>query len=243
MKVLKTLTRTPLPFEEAKVRVGVLRNSALLASAGGFLDGFTYVGHGHVFANAMTGNVVLLGISYVSGSGDAGLRHLPPIVAFLLGTCASQALHLKPKRQGTSPPYVAVLVAEIIILFVISLLPATTNNLLITTTIAFTASVQVSTFREVNRHPYSSTFTTGNLRTLSEAAFAWVFEGRAQEQARIFRDFSTICTAFLFGATGGGYATRAFGNRALWCDIVVFVLITILVQRGARIRRKPESTR
>ena len=158
------------------------------------------------------------------------------IRAFLLGTCISQAIQLKPKRQGSSPPYVAVLIAEIIILFVLSLLPASTNNLLITTTIAFTASVQVSTFREVNGHAYSSTFTTGNLRTLSEAAFAWVFEGRVHEKAQVFRDFSVICIAFLLGATSGGYATHAFGNRALWCDIVLFFLITILVQRGARLR-------
>jgi uncharacterized membrane protein YoaK (UPF0700 family) len=40
-----------------------ITNSAVMASAGGFLDAFTYVGHGHVFANAITGNVVLLGVA------------------------------------------------------------------------------------------------------------------------------------------------------------------------------------
>jgi len=39
-----------LTLEEARLRVGTLGISALLAAAGGFLDGFTYVGHGHVFA-------------------------------------------------------------------------------------------------------------------------------------------------------------------------------------------------
>jgi uncharacterized membrane protein YoaK (UPF0700 family) len=61
----------------------------MLATAGGFLDGFTYVGHGHVFANAMTGNVVLLGISFMSGSWDTAFNHLPPILAFLLGISAA----------------------------------------------------------------------------------------------------------------------------------------------------------
>ena len=34
----------------------------LLALVGGFLDAYTYVCRGHVFANAQTGNLVLLGI-------------------------------------------------------------------------------------------------------------------------------------------------------------------------------------
>jgi uncharacterized membrane protein YoaK (UPF0700 family) len=54
--------KTSLAFDETRLRVGTPGISALLASAGGFPDGFTYVGHGHVFANSMTGNVILPGI-------------------------------------------------------------------------------------------------------------------------------------------------------------------------------------
>src|SRR6185437_11215017 len=36
--------------------------ACLLSLSGGFLDAFTYIGHGGVFANAMTGNVVLMGV-------------------------------------------------------------------------------------------------------------------------------------------------------------------------------------
>ena len=225
---------SPSPFDVARERVGVLSTGALLAAAGGFLDGFTYVGHGHVFANAMTGNVVLLGIGYFSGSSESPFRHLPPIAAFLLGIWASLALQLRAKRQHAAPPYLGVLLAETAILFVLSLLPESTNNLLITTIVAFTSSVQVSTFREVNGRKYSSTFTTGNLRTLSEAAFAWAFEGHKQDAAPAIRDFSAICTAFLVGATAGGYLTRAFGNRGLWCDLVLLLFVSILVQHHAR---------
>lgn len=34
----------------------------LLAVVGGFLDAYTYICRGHVFANAQTGNIVLLGL-------------------------------------------------------------------------------------------------------------------------------------------------------------------------------------
>src|SRR5450432_4564827 len=61
-----------------------LMENAVLAAAGGFLDAFTYIGHGHVFANAMTGNVVLLGINAVGRNWHQSFRHLPPILAFLV---------------------------------------------------------------------------------------------------------------------------------------------------------------
>ena len=40
-----------------------LRVAMLLALAGGFLDAYTYVTRGGVFANAQTGNIVLFGIN------------------------------------------------------------------------------------------------------------------------------------------------------------------------------------
>jgi uncharacterized membrane protein YoaK (UPF0700 family) len=217
-------------FDDARLQVGTLSISALLAAAGGFLDGFTYVGHGHVFANAMTGNVVLLGINLVSGSWPTALRHIPPIVAFLVGVSVSQAMQLRSQRRGVSAPYTGVVVLEIALLSVLSLLPAATANFLFTISIAFAASVQVQTFREVNGHSFSSTFTTGNLRTLAEAAFSWFFEGHSPQAARVMKDFAVICAAFLAGATAGGYTTQTFGNRALWADIVLFVLIAIRIR-------------
>ena len=137
-----------LGFEEARLRVGTLGIGTLLASAGGFLDGFTYVGHGHVFANAMTGNLVLLGIDCLSGSWRLALRHLPAILAFLVGVSVSQAIQLRSKLREVSAPYSAVLVLEISVLLIMGLMPATTADILFTTSIAFAASVQVQTFRD-----------------------------------------------------------------------------------------------
>ena len=41
---------------------------ALLTLSGGLQDAYTYFCRGHVFANAQTGNIVLLGQSLFSGS-------------------------------------------------------------------------------------------------------------------------------------------------------------------------------
>jgi len=214
-------------------RAGSLGAAGLLALAGGFLDGFTYVGHGQVFANSMTGNVVLLGVHLVSGAWQHAFRHIPPILAFLAGIWASQAI-LQSKLRGVNA-YLTVLLLEIAILSALSFLPAAFPDWLFTLNIALAASVQVQTFRDVNGHSYNSTFTTGNLRTLSEAAFSWIFEGHSPKAKDVLRDFSVICAAFLLGAMAGGYAVSRFGNHALWGEIALlaFVAITTTTQASA----------
>ena len=39
----------------------------ILALAGGFMDVYSYIGRDHVFANAQTGNILLVGVSFIPG--------------------------------------------------------------------------------------------------------------------------------------------------------------------------------
>ena len=48
----------------------------LLAIAGGYLDVYTYICRGGVFANAQTGNIVLLGISMADQNWDKILFYI-----------------------------------------------------------------------------------------------------------------------------------------------------------------------
>jgi uncharacterized membrane protein YoaK (UPF0700 family) len=55
----------------------------LLAIVGGFLDAYIFVGRGGVFANAQTGNVVLMGIKAATGDWNQAVFHALPILAFI----------------------------------------------------------------------------------------------------------------------------------------------------------------
>lgn len=44
-------------------RLIVLLATCLVTLAGGAVDAWVYLGHGHVFANAQSGNIVLMGIA------------------------------------------------------------------------------------------------------------------------------------------------------------------------------------
>ena len=66
------------------------RIGALLALAGGFFDVYTYLCRGGVFANAQTGNMVLLGIAIAGGDWAHALHYIFPIAAFALGVAAAE---------------------------------------------------------------------------------------------------------------------------------------------------------
>jgi uncharacterized membrane protein YoaK (UPF0700 family) len=99
-------------------------------------------------------------------------------------------------------------------------------------TIAFAASMQMSTFREIHGRSYSSTFTTGNLRTMMELASEWAFDGRKAIRLRESRSFAVICTMFLTGATIGAFLTPRLFNRALWVEVLVLILVMAWLLRG-----------
>ena len=71
-----------------------LRVGLLLAMAGGFLDAYTYLGRGHVFANAQTGIIVMLGVDAARGDWAGAGHYLLPILAFVAGVLLAVTLAL-----------------------------------------------------------------------------------------------------------------------------------------------------
>ena len=127
-------------------------------------------------------------------------------------------------------PYAAVLLAEAIILFILAFLPNRTPDFWITAPITFAASMQVVTFRTVGAHTYSSTFTTGNLSTLSTGLFDWLFTIDKEAARSTSRIFAIICGSFVVGATTGSLAVAHWGNRALMPAVILLLLMAIRVK-------------
>ena len=192
-----------------------LLSATLLATTGGLLDSVVYILHGHVFANAMTGNVILLGITAFNRDWMQTFRHLVPICAFLAGVAASRCLRLLPQFYAS----IAVLALEMAVLFAVGLLPASFPEMAFTAIIAFTSAFQVSTFRLVGRFPYNSTFITGNLRSAAESLVNHFLDSdldQRRSEAAKSRKLFVICAAFLVGALLGAWGAMHFGNRTLW---------------------------
>ena len=192
-----------------------LSSASLLAAAGGLLDAVVYLNHGHVFANAMTGNLIFLGIETVDHDYSGILPHAAPILAFVLGVVAARLLRFVPLRGSA----VLTLGLEILALFAVGFFPRDYPQLAFTVTIAFVSAFQVTTFRRVGRFTYNSTFITGNLRDMAEGVFDHFFapdrtqrwSGRAKAMK-----MGLICLAFLAGAAGGAWVAPRFPAHAVW---------------------------
>lgn len=167
--------------------------ACLLSFSGGFLDAFTYIGHGHVFANAMTGNVVLLGVAAAAGDWRQALNHIPPIIAFLAGVFLAQAIRLSVPRLGAHWPALLSLLLEIVVLLVIAFLPRAFPDIWIVLSISFAAALQNSSFTRVRSWAYNSVMTTGNLRRFAEGLFSGVLPRRDPDILEQARVFGAIC--------------------------------------------------
>ena len=222
-----------MPHSDFAPSLNTLSSAALLAITGGLIDAFVYLNHGHVFANAMTGNGVLFGIALLSRDPMQALRHVVPAIAFLLGIAVSRLL------QSTLGPraVTAGLLFELVSLFLASWLPPAFPQMAFTALIAFVASYQVSSFRLVNTFTYSSTFISGNLRTLGDGLFEASF-GKSQDSRltgrRKFRDLSLVILSFLVGAIIGAFLAPRFSNHTLWFALPPLSLVLALSRKSLR---------
>jgi len=192
---------------------GTIRLAALLAVAGGFLDAFTYIAHGGVFANAQTGNVVLIGVFAAGGDWLGAVRHVLPILAFFVGVGVAEAVEDPRVAQRLPRPQRSVLVLEIAVLAVVGALPGSFSNTVVILAVAFVAALQSTIFSKLGDWSVNTTMTTGNLRTAAASAYRAVLrrERDAHRQATVF---GTVCLAFLLGAGLGALLTRLLHNQA-----------------------------
>lgn len=63
--------------------------AVFVTRSGGFQDAYTYICRGQVFANAQTGNIVLLSAALLRGDWAVCLRYVIPLLSFVFGTMAA----------------------------------------------------------------------------------------------------------------------------------------------------------
>lgn len=190
--------------------------AALLITAAGMLDAFTYVGYGGVFANAMTGNIVLLVVRLAKGEFSGSLHFAAPIIAYLCGVAVAQIIKEEPVRRVVPFPARMSLGLEIAFLAVVAFLPGSVPNELVVTGIAFVAALQASAFTKLDEFAYTSVTTSANLRHFASATMAWLVFGKGRESRRESLFFLCLCVCFIGGALAGAMATLHLGHGAVW---------------------------
>ena len=150
--------------------------AAFLSLSGGLQDAYTYIARGEVFANAQTGNIVLLSQNLFAGAWGRALHYLVPLTFFALGIAAAELVRFQYQKATRIHWRQLVLLAEIVLLFAVGLMPGWLD-LLANAVVSFSCAMQVQAFRKVNGYAFASTMCIGNLRSGMDSLCSWLVAG------------------------------------------------------------------
>jgi uncharacterized membrane protein YoaK (UPF0700 family) len=203
----------------------------LLALVGGYLDAYTYVSRGGVFANAQTGNMVLLAVRLLDGEAGRAISYLIPILAFAAGVFVAEAIRRAHRDAARFHWRQTVLLIEAATLLAVAFVPAS-GDWLANVAVAFVSSLQVQSFRKLNGNPYATTMCTGNLRSASELLSRYALEGD-RTALRGALTYLPVIALFIVGAGVGALASRAMGMAAALPAIAPLAVALVLMVRRA----------
>lgn len=206
-----------------------------LTLSGGLQDAYTYCIRGQVFANAQTGNIVLMSQRAFAGDLAGVLRYLIPLLAFALGVFAAEMVRRRCQEISRLHWRQMVVLAEIGLLLGVGFLPSSWDapaNALV----SFTCAMQVQAFRKVNGSAYASTMCIGNLRSAAEALGEYL-HGHNRASLDAAKTYFGVILVFAAGAGLGSLVTEFTDIRAIWvcCGLLLvsFILMFIRDDREA----------
>lgn len=200
----------------------------LLTVTGGFLDAYTFLYRGGVFANAQTGNLVMLGLKAAQGQWTALLRYFVPVAAFIAGTML--AIVLRSRFQNSRIHWrQAVVLLEALILAAVVAIPRGEADPAANVLVSFVCAMQVSAFRKIHSHALATTMCTGNLRSGTELIMNYI-QTRDRKALKAGLKYYWIVLCFVLGAAAGTILTGWLGALApVFC--IALLLVCILLMR------------
>lgn len=208
----------------------------LLAIVGGFLDAYTYIVRGGVFANAQTGNIVLMGIHLAEGKWMDAFSCFIPIFAFVCGVFVDEWI----RKFFLPKPIIhwrqIVILSEMFLLFIVALLPiGEKHDLVANVLVSFVCSLQAQSFRKIHGLPYATTMCTGNLRSGTELIFRFT-QSKNIAECKKAADYYGIILFFIFGAGIGALLAKQYGQFTAAFSNILLLAVCILLSIRSRER-------
>ncbi len=198
------------------------RTALFIILSGGFQDAYTYCCRGEVFANAQTGNIVLMSSALFVRDWATVYKYIIPVLAFMVGTAAAELIHMRFKLCEKIHWRQIILAIEMILLFLVGFLPHGIDSLA-NALVSFVCAMQVQTFHKVRGHTYASTMCIGNMRSGVEALCAY-FHVHDKEILKKALTYFGVIAVFAVGAGVGTLVTQHIGDKAIWtCCILLFI--------------------
>ena len=206
------------------------RTVMFLSASGGLQDAYTYIGRGKVFANAQTGNIVLMSQAAFNGDLSRVLHYLIPLLSFALGVAAAEVIHIRYREAKHLHWRQLVLLVEILLLFGVGFIP-NTLDLAANALVSFACAMQVQAFRKVHGYPFASTMCIGNMRSGMESLVVYFHLQDKKVLHKALHYFGVILL-FAIGAGVGAHCVGVFGNKTIWfsCALLLVSLCFMFIQ-------------
>ena len=226
-----------ITMEQERTHLGEsLLVASLLTFAGGLLDSYSYLVRGQVFANAITGNLVLLGINLSSGQWLNCAKYLFAVSAYGVGILTANILREKMRLPWNLSWKQFELFLEIVVLFSVAFIPTAGDwNLLVNGMISFVCAMQAIAFRHVHGLPFVSTTCTGNLRNGTSALFSGLFHHDPNEIIKA-RHYYFVIGSFVLGAFIGAFIFRNASPYEVFGIPAVLFVVLLLVSAEVKIK-------
>lgn len=217
MKFKETLINKNLPVHEQ------LAFCLLLTVIGGFFDAYTYVNCGGIFANAQTGNLIFVGVDLIEGKLSDVWHYLVPILSFILGVLVSKFIENKYKQLSIFKHIYMLLVTQVMALLFIFIEHSIFGIDIRPIVISFICAIQFDGFRKVNNLVFASVFCTGNLRSMTEHLYKYMFLKKKESKDPFFI-YLIVVIVFLFGVVLGAASSKYYAHKAILVPIIIIII-------------------
>lgn len=189
--------------------------------AGGFQDAYSYLIRGKVFANAQTGNIVLLFKNVVDLDFRTALSYLIPVISFALGVyIAVRFEDAIDKRVLHWRQYIIIL--EVIIMIIVSIIPENLNDLA-NALLSFSCAMQVYAFKKIYGLNFATTMCIGNLRSATENLSKYHIT-KNKDYLENAKKYYTVIFIFGMGAALGYITSELVGLKSI---LIAAILLTV----------------
>lgn len=201
--------------------------AVVLAIVGGFMDAYSYVCRGGVFANAETGNMVMLAIKLASFEWNSAIKYLIPITAFALGVSFSQILSIYRNKTKNFHWRQYAILLEIIVLIIIAFVPQE-YNALANSVISFVCGIQVVAFSKFHGNSMATTMCTGNLRSGTQNLTLF-YKTKEKIYLRNAFLYYFIILFFIIGAMIGAKLTLILKEIAILIAAIILTIAFVMM--------------
>lgn len=201
--------------------------AVVLALGGGFRDSYSYLSRGGVFANAQTGNLVLMSQGVFRGDIAYLAKYLLPIIAFVFGIYITEKIRVYFKESNILHWRQLIIMFEVVLLFVVGFIPISMNYFA-NVIISFSCAMQVQTFRSFHNTNMATTMCTGNLRLAAQLLSDYGFtKNKSSLEKSIYYIF--VIVIFCIGAGLGAVLSERFGLQSIWADALIMLVGFLLM--------------